>query len=303
MSNQKISVNNSTIELMRGLDLSMESLEISPVEIDEVSLTGFHSDFSYLGGTLKGAKMKFEVKIDLNYSIGLTVKFLGHTIFKISESGDVNLLNFDSGFLSVDNVTVDPGKMNIDIPKLSLKFTGDSLIISPSGNTGTPITIDSMELNKIKMDEAAIPGTLPALFGGGLIPVQNPLGAQNMNMSGTSIQDFSTVGITLPPFELTNLHMTNIKIEKVLSDNFSTRAHAKTKSDTLNLFGIVQLWVSLDVTTTLNVDEMELNNLNGNIKSDNTSMSGMKLMLKIKDIKIKNMEIDKFDAKEIGVGL
>jgi hypothetical protein len=97
--------------------------------------------------------------------------------------------------------------------------------------------------------------------------------------------------------------MTDMKIDKVLSDNFSTRAHTKTKSDTLNLFGIVQLWVSLDVATTLNVGEMELNNLNGNIKSDNTSMSGMKLMLKIKDIKIKNMEIDKFDAKEIGIGL
>jgi hypothetical protein len=288
---------------MQGLDLNMESLEISPIDIDEVSLTGFSSDFSYQNGTLKGAKMKFEVKLDLNYSIGLTVKAWGVTIFSISESGDVNLLDFDSGFLAVDNVKVDPGRMNIDIPKLSLKFKGDNLVIPPRDNMGQSITIDHMELNKIKMNDLVIPGTLPALFGGGMIPVQNPLGAQNMNMSDTFIQDFSTVGITLPPFELTNLQITDMKIEKVLSDNFSTRAHAKTNSDTLNLFGIVKLWVSLDVTTTLTVDEMELSNLDGKIKSDSTSMSGMKLMLKIKDIKIKNMEIDKFDAKEIGVGL
>ena len=302
MTNQVISINDTSIELTKGLRIDMDSLEITPVEIEEISLTNFKSDFGYKSGFLKDAKMKFEIDIDLNYSIGIKVKFLGKTIFNLSESGSANIITFDSGFINVDDATIHSGRMKIDIPQLKLKFKSDSLKVSPR-KSDPRITADEMQIKNIKMEETVIPRDMPALFGGNVIPVQNPLEPQDVSICDITMDEFATLGIKLPPFELTNLKMSDIKISKVTSDDFTTKASVHKNSPQLNLFGIVRLWASIDVITTLQTDKVELFDLDGNITTDKTWMSGMNMMLKIKDIKIKNMEIENFDAKELGIGL
>ena len=81
MSNQTISINDTSIELAKGLKIDMGSLEISPIEIDEIALSNFKSDFGYDSGILKNAKMKFEIDVDIHYSIGLRVRVFGKTVF------------------------------------------------------------------------------------------------------------------------------------------------------------------------------------------------------------------------------
>jgi len=302
MSNQSISINDTSIELAKGLKISMGSLEITPVEIDEISLSNFKSDFTYGSGILKNAKMKFEIDIHMHYSIGLRIKVFGKTVFKISESGSVNLLSFNSGFIDVNDATISPGKMKINIPQLNLKFKSDSLKISP-GKSDPPIVADEMNMKKVEMAETVIPRDMPALFGGSVIPVQNPLEPQDVSVCDISMNEFTTLGIRLPPFELTNLVMTDMHIDTVISDEFATTASVQRNSPQLNLFKIVKLWASVNVKTTMKTDKVELHDLNGKIMTDKTQMSGMNMALKIKDIKINNMEIDNFDAKELGIGL
>jgi len=302
MSNQTISINDTSIELAKGLKINMGSLEISPIEIDEIALSNFKSDFGYDSGILKNAKMKFEIYMDIHYSIGLRVRVFGKTVFRISESGSTNLLSFDSGFIDVDDVTISPGRMKIDIPQLKLKFKSDSLKISPS-KSDPSIKADEMNMKKVNMAETVIPRDMPALFGGAVIPVQNPLEPQDVSVCDIKMDEFTTLGIKLPPFELTNLAMADMHIDKVISDEFTTTANVQRNSPVLNLFGIVRLWASMSVKTTMKTDKVELYDLDGNIKTDKTRMSGMDMMLKIKDITIKNMEIENFDAKELGIGL
>jgi hypothetical protein len=302
MSNQTISINDTSIELAKGLKIDMGSLEISPIEIDEIALSNFKSDFGYDSGILKNAKMKFEIDMDIHYSIGLRVRVFGKTVFRISESGSTNLLSFDSGFIDVDDVTISPGRMKIDIPQLKLKFKSDSLKISPD-KSDPPIKADEMNMKKVDMAETVIPRDMPAIFGGAVIPVQNPLEPQDISICDIKMDEFTTLGIKLPPFELTNLAMADMHIDKVISDEFTTTANVQRNSPILNLFGIVRLWASVSVKTTMQTDKIELYDLDGNIKTDKTRMSGMDMMLKIKDITIKNMEIENFDAKELGIGL
>ena len=302
LTNQVISINDTSIELTKGLNLDMDSLEITPIEIEEISLSNFKSDFGYKSGILKDAKMRFEVDIDLHYSIRIKIRFMGKTIFSLSKVGMVDLITFDSGFINVNDATIHAGRMKIDIPQLKLKFKSDSLKVSP-GKYDPRITADEMQIKKIKMEETVIPRDMPALFGGNVIPVQNPLEPQDVSICDITMDEFATLGIRLPPFELTNLKMSDIKISKVTSDDFTTKANVCRTSPQLNLFGIVRLWVSIGIVTTLKTDKIELFDLDGNITTDKAWMSGMNMMLKIKDIKIKNMEVENFDAKELGIGL
>jgi hypothetical protein len=285
---------------MSGMALNMDDLEISPIEIDQVSLSNFSSDFEYQKGSLKNTKMKFEVEVRLNWKISFRIKFLGETIFSVNKSDSLDLFKFNTGFVDVDTVEVSPGKMNIDIPKLALKFKAYDLRIAPAEKD--KIVADSMKLSNIMMEETSVPTSSPALFGA-TIPLQNPFGPQKASIDNTTIDEFEATKIILPPFELHNLHMDNIVVEKVLSDDFSVKAHTTKNSDEFNLLGIVKLWATIDVKTTMQADEMEFNDLTGNIVSDKTSMSGMTMDFRLKDIQIKNIKLEGFDAKELDVGL
>ncbi len=302
MSNQFISLNDTSVELAKGLTIGMGSLEISPMEIDDISLTNFKSDFGYSSGILKNAKMKFEIDVDINWHIGFKIRAFGRTVFRISRSGSNTILSFNSGFINVDNIAISPGRMKIDIPQLKLKFKSDSLKISP-GASDPPITADEMNMKKVEIEETVIPTGMNALFGGGIIPIQNPLEPQDASMCDIKMDEFTTLGIKLPPFELTNLVMSNMKIDKVISDDFTTTATVRKNSPSLNLLGMVSLWISIRVKTTMKTEKIEFYNLDGNIITDKTQMSGMNMMLKIKDITIKNMEIENFDTDELGIGL
>lgn len=302
MVNQLISANNTTVDLTHGIKIGMSSMEISPIAINNIKLNNFKSNFSYRSGNLINAQMEIAVTVNLAWWVGISVKIFGKK-FSVSKSGNITLISYNSGFISLGNLQVSPGNMNIDIPSLTLKFQSDDLKIPPAtSDPATTITADTMDLNKMKIAEAVIPGSLPALFGGGMIPVQNPLGAMNMSMCDTKIDAFSTLGIKIPAFELSNLQMTNISIPQVTSDAFSATATKNENFGTIDL-GILTLTPSLTVTTTMKVDQMEFDNLNGSVTADKAEISSMEINLNIGDINIKNIEINKFNTQQIDIGL
>lgn len=301
MANQAFSVNNSAINLMSGISLNMDSLEISPVEIEEVVLSNFNSDFAYPEGALKDTRMRFEVKVALNWRIGLDVKFFDETIDSIKHEGSLNLFEFDTDFLPVDLARIDPGRMKISIPKLKMgKFKQDFLKTEEDKQSG--IVATRMDIEEVRMDEAVMTTASPALFGG-TIPIKNPFGPQNMSISNTQMKNFSAVEIKMPPFYLTNLQMQEIEVDKVVSDNFIIKSHTKRESAEHKLLDLVYLKSTIDITATVKADKVELSNLKGDIKADRTSMRGMTLDFKLKDIQIKDLKINEFDLPDIGIGL
>lgn len=304
MPDQLISINNSTLELLSGLKLSINSLEMSPIEIDKISLKQFESNFSYGGGELKNTKMKFGIRVDLYWEVDQwCISLFDLEVCTPGGSGVLGLLNWTSEWQNVGNVTVHPGNMLIQIPDLSLKFKSDSLRVSPE-TKDQPITVDKTDMTKIKMEETVVPGSLPALFGGGTIPIKNPLGTQDMSICNMEINDFSTIGIRLPPFNMTNLYMTDMKISKVESEGFETTGSVQKDSPKLSILGgFIRLWIRATITTTIKTEKMTMNDLQGQVTADSASLSGMHMNLKMKDIRIKNVELEKYDADEIEVGL
>lgn len=303
MSNQFVSIDDTSIELAKGLTIGMGSLEISPIEIDEVALTNFKSNFGYASGILRNTKMRFEITVIVHWSFRLKIKAFGVTVFDWDISGSFTILSYNSGFINLGNVSISPGNMNIAIPQLKLKFKSDPLKVSPS-STDPPITATEMNMKKVEIEETVIPTGMNALFGGGVIPIQNPLEPQDASLCDINMDEFTTLGIKLPPFELKNLVMSDMHINNVVSDDFSTTGSVQRNSNLVGFAGnIVHLWVSVDVKTTMKTDNVEFYNLDGKITADKTQMSGMNMNLKIKDITIKNMEIENFDAEELGIGL
>lgn len=299
---QTVSANNSLIKLLSGIQLSIDSLEVSPVEIQELSFSNFVSDFSYSQGTIKNAKVRFEVKVLLNWDVKYNVELLGEIIETASKEGSLDLFNFDTGFVNVDLINVDPGKMKIDLSNLRMKNFKEDLLKTISENSSSKITVDKTEINKVEMDETVITNSSPALFGG-TVPIKNPFGPQNMSISNTKMNDFSAIKIKIPPFYLTNLNMQGIEVAKVTSDNFEIRAHTKQESSVHKIFDLISLWSTLNIAVTVKADKIEYSDLNGNIKSDKTMMKGMTMDLKLKNIQIRDLRFDEFDIPDVGIGL
>lgn len=296
---QTVSTKDSHIKSMSGIHLNIDSMEISPVEIEEVSFSNFTSIFDYSGGTLKNTNVRFEVKVILNWQIKYDVKFLAHTIDSVDEGGSLDLFNFDTGFVDVDMTRMDPGKMKIVLPNLKMKQYRQDVLRTDSSSK---ISTDKMELNKIEMDETVITNSSPALFGG-TIPIKNPFGAQNMSISNTKMDDFSAIEIKIPQFYMTNLNMQGIEVENVVSDNFEVKAHSSMESSTYRLLNLVSLWSTINIAVTMKADKVEYSNLKGNIRADKTLMKGMTMDLKLKNIQIKDLKLDEFDIPDIGIGL
>jgi hypothetical protein len=298
---QTISTNDSKIKSMAGIHLNLGSLEVSSVEIDEISFSNFCSDFDYLGGNLKNVTVRFECKAVLNWKINYNVKFLEKTIEAVDEGGSVDLFNFDTGFINADTSKVDPGKMRIILPKLNMKYFKQDLLRTDTSSS-LKITSDKMELNDIAMDETVVTNSSPALFGG-TIPIKNPFGPQNISISNTKMNDFSVFEIKIPPFDLTNLDMQGIEVQNVVSDNLEVKGHAVRESSTHHLLNLVSLWSTLNITVTMKADKVEYTNLKGNIRADKAIMKGMTMDLNLKNIQIKDLKINQFDIPDIGVGL
>jgi hypothetical protein len=299
---QTVSANNSLIKLLSGIQVSVDSLEVTPVEIEELSFSNFVSNFDYSHGTIKNAKVRFEIKVVLNWSINYDVELFGETIETTSKEGSFDLFNCDTDFINVDLISVVPGKMKIDLPNLRMKRFKEDLLRTTSGDSSSKITIDKTELNKIAMDETVITNSSPALFGG-TVPIKNPFGPQNMSISNTKMDDFSAIKIKLPPFYLTNLDMQGIEVAKVSSDNFEIKAHTKKESSASKILDLISLWSTINIMVTMKADKIEYSDLNGNIKSDKTMMKGMTMDLRLRNIQIKDLKFDEFDIPDIGIGL
>ena len=112
---QTVSANNSLIKRLSGIQLTIDSLEVSPVEIQELSFSNFVSDFDYSHGTIKNAKVRFEVKVMLNWNVKYNLELLGEIIETASKDGSFDLFNFDTGFVNVDliNVAINLSSQNV----------------------------------------------------------------------------------------------------------------------------------------------------------------------------------------------
>jgi len=302
MDKQFISVNDSSLESMCGFKVNMDSLEISPVEIDKISLKQFNSNFSYTGGVLKNTQLKIRIEVRIHWAVGQwCIDLWFDEVCTPGGSGNYKILDYTSPFFNLGDVNIHPGNMKINIPELSLKFQSNSLKVSPQ-KTDPKITAEKMLMNKIKMEETVVPGPLPPLFGSATIPIQNPLEPLDISICNTKINDF-TIGVKLPPFQLTDLKMTNMDISKVESGGFEATGSVNKNSGVITVLGFIDLWVSTTVTTTLKTEKMEIRNLDGRINTDSVSMSGMKMNLTVKDIQIKNIELENYDTKEVEIAV
>jgi hypothetical protein len=285
---------------MSGIKLNMNSLEISPIEIEDLTLSNFNSNFSYSHGELKNAKMRFQVKVVLTCKDKTEFKFLGQSIDSLVQQQSIDLFNFDTDFVDIDAVMIPEGKMKITLPRLSIgKFKQDLL---QTDEPSSKITANNMDIHQISMDETVMEGSSPALFGG-FIPIKNPLGPQNMSISGVKMKDFTALQIKMPPFNLTNLHMQTIEIKEVVSDNFLTKGHINKTSPVYTIPDLISIWATIEITVSMKADKVVYNNLRGDITADKTSMKGMTMDFRLKDIQFKDLRIDKFDMPDIGVGL
>lgn len=299
MPNQFVSINNTKIDSASGRNLTVDSFTMSPIEVDNITLQGFRSNLHYNNSRLVNASIRFLAEIDLNWYYGFCIDYIIDEEC-VGDSGSTRLVDYTSPWLQFGNLGLNPGNLNIGMPFLSFKLQGNSIKISPS-TTEPKISSQDLDVNQIKVDEIVLPGSLPAIFGGGGIPITNPLEPQDISVANTSIKELESANVRLPPFSLENLQITNMNLNNLEAGGFQAGGYVEsTAGIDAGYFGV---GISVKVTTELRADKLLIDNASGTMSANQADFSNMNLSISLKDIQIQNLKFSQYRSDEVELGI
>lgn len=286
MPSQAVSLINSALESLAGFGLRIGSISMSPITIERILVRGYDAKFSYSGGELRDASMRARIEVSIRWRIRpICVDLLIDEVCTPSGGGTVKILDYTSPFMQMGNLPIKPGSLDIVIPELSLGFQADSIDV-PEKRSGPPVSAEEAVMREVTVENTELQQPSPALLGGFKMTVKGPSGKTKMVTRNTKVKDCTVAAIALPEFSLTNLRISNIRINRAEAGGFEATGTVSRDSSTVSVLGFIELSVTAKVTTTIRAGGLIMNSLGGGMTADTASMSGARLNIKMGDIAI-----------------
>jgi hypothetical protein len=308
-----IEVPNSDICSSSAGQITIYTIEISPVSIPSVALKDFSGTFTY-----GSAKAK---NVDIEMTINISSTFSGEVITpdwlpNVHVSGTIDFDPFTQSN-SLGDIDMDGGSFTMEANAMS--FGPFSMTPDPIGN-GTKTTVAEMNAKDIEMHGTVIPLQNPlGITLGDSFPVQNPMGPMNIKVKKACMEELDSTKVSTPPATVRNIVAQKIDIPTVTTGPLEVDSNTAIGPISMTK----DLWDNgahptgdatnqkITTTVTLNVSGvklkikggLEFSDVEGSVAVSSASSTPFDLNLAFKGLKIVDLKMKGLTLPELEVEL